>query len=221
MPKLALNAIGAFGTSAALVVMVVSKFTHGAWITAVVIPLLVVLFRSVRHYRDRLAALRKAEGPLETGDLMPPIVIIPLRRLDQIGRKALRFALAISPNVQVVQILAEELDTEDLKTHWHELVEAPVGRSGRVPPPKLIVLRSPYRQFFERFNDWLHHVTTANPGRQVIVLIPELVQRRWYHIFVSHRALRLKAELLMHGGPQVSVMSTPWYADRAAGHSNP
>jgi hypothetical protein len=45
------------------------------------------------------------------------------------------------------------------------------------------------------------------------VLIPELVHRRWYQFLVSHRAMRLKAALLLHGGPHVSVMSTPWYPD--------
>jgi hypothetical protein len=192
--------------------MVISKFTHGAWITAVVIPLFVVLFRMVRRYSDRLAAITKAEGPLETRDLRPPIVIIPLRRLDQVGRKALRFALAISPDVHVVQILAEELDTDDLQAHWRERVEDPVRRS-EMSPPELIVLRSPYRQFYQRFLGWLRELTASHPDRQVIVLIPELVQRRWYQFLVSHRALRLKAALLMHGGPHVSVMSTPWYPD--------
>jgi amino acid transporter len=213
MPKLAMNAVGALGTSSALVVMVVSKFTHGAWITAVVIPLFVLLFRGVRRYSDRLAAITRGEGPLDTADIRPPIVIIPLRRLDQVGRKALRFALAISPDVHVVQILAEELDTEDLQAHWRELVEDPVRRSSSVPPPALIVLRSPYRQFYQRFLGWLRQLTASHPDRQLIVLIPELVQRRWYQFLVSHRALRLKAALLMNGGPQVSVMSTPWYPD--------
>jgi hypothetical protein len=57
----------------------------------------------------------------------------------------------------------------------------------------------------------------VNSDRQVIVLIPELVQRRWYQFVVGHRALRLRAMLLLEGGPQISVMSTPWYPDvRAA-----
>jgi hypothetical protein len=47
------------------------------------------------------------------------------------------------------------------------------------------------------------------------VLLPELVQRRWYQFVVSHRAMRLKAHLLLHGGPRVSVMSIPWYPDLA------
>jgi hypothetical protein len=76
-----------------------------------------------------------------------------------------------------------------------------------------VLICSPYRQVFGRLLAWLHELTTARPDRQVIVLIPELVQRRWYQFLVNHRATRLKARLLLNGGPHVSVMSTPWYPD--------
>ena len=76
-----------------------------------------------------------------------------------------------------------------------------------------MLIRSPYRQFFGRLLTWLHELTLMKPDRQIIVIIPELVQRRWYQFIVSHRAMRLKAQLLLKGGPHVSVMSTPWYPD--------
>jgi hypothetical protein len=112
-----------------------------------------------------------------------------------------------------VQVLAEELDTDDLRSGWQDRVEHPVRQHLRSEPPQLVQIRSPYRRFFERFIVWLHELTTSRPDRQVIVLLPELVQRRWYQFIVSHRAMRLKAQLLLNGGPQVSVMSTPWYPD--------
>lgn len=113
----------------------------------------------------------------------------------------------------MVQVLAEELDTDDLQSHWRERVEDPVRRHLRSSPPQLVVIRSPYRQFFQQFLTWLRDLTATRPDRQVIVLIPELVQRRWYQFVVNHRAMRLKAQLLLKGGPHVSVMSTPWYPD--------
>jgi hypothetical protein len=88
-----------------------------------------------------------------------------------------------------------------------------VQRALGVTPPQLVVIKSPYRRFFERFLAWLHQLSATRPDRQVIVLIPELVQRRWYQFIVSHRAMRLKAQLLLKGGPHISVMSTPWYPD--------
>jgi amino acid transporter len=211
--KMIVNAVGALATTAALSIVMISKFSHGAWITAVVIPGFVLFFRQLKQYNEGLASVVRAEGPLDVSNLAPPVVVIPLRRLDQVAEKALRFALTISPDVYVVQVLAEELDTEDLQSQWGERVEEPVRRQLRSNPPQLILIRSPYRQFFERFLTWLRELTATVPHRQVIVLIPELVQRRWYQFVVSHRAMRLKAQLLLKGGPHVSVMSTPWYPD--------
>jgi amino acid transporter len=210
--KLAVNAVGATATSAALLVVIVSKFTHGAWMTAVVIPALVLLFRRMKDYNDRIAGMTHADGPLDVSNLAAPIVVIPLRRLDHVGRKALRFALTLSAEVYVVQVLAEELDTDDLEPQWETLVAAPVRASGHTPP-LLVVLRSPYRRFYQRLMRWLGDLEMTQPSRHVIVLLPELVHRRWYHFMVSFRAMRLKAELLLKGGPHVSVMSTPWYPD--------
>jgi hypothetical protein len=210
--KLMINAVGALATTIALLIVIVSKFTYGAWITAIVIPLFVLLFRQIRRYNDRLVALTRADGPLDLSNLTPPAVVIPLRRLDQLGHKALRFALTISPDVYVIQVQAEELNTQDLQARWAQRVEEPVRRLGRTPP-RLVVLRSPFRLFYERLLEWLQDLTATYPDRSVIVLLPELVHRRWYLFIVSHRATRLKAELLMKGGPHVSVMSTPWYPD--------
>jgi hypothetical protein len=211
--KLIVNAVGALATTTALCIVMVSKFSHGAWVTALVIPGFVVFFRRMKQYNEGLASVTRAEGPLDVANLAPPIVVIPLRRLDRVGQKALRFALTISPDVYVVQVLAEELDTDDLQSQWRERVEDPVRRHLRSGPPQLVLIRSPYRQFFERFLAWLRELTATTPDRQVIVLLPELVQRRWYQFIVSHRAMRLKAQLLLKGGPHVSVMSIPWYPD--------
>jgi amino acid transporter len=213
LPKMAINAVGAAATTVALAIVLVSKFSHGAWITALVIPGLVLFFRQMKAYHERLTSITHAEGPLDVSNLSAPIVVIPLRRLDQVGQKALRFALTISPEVYVVQVLAEELDTENLQARWREHVEEPVRRHLNGVPPQLVLLRSPYRQFFERLLEWVRQLTVTRPDRQVIVMIPELVQRRWYQFIVNHRAMRLKAQLLVKGGPHVSVMSTPWYPD--------
>lgn len=192
--------------------VVVSKFSHGAWITAIVIPGFVLVFRWMRRYQERLSAATHTDGPLDLSGLNPPIVVIPLRRLDHVAQKALRFAVTISPRVFVVQVLAEELDTDDLQARWRERVERP-ARERELPVPELLLLRSQYRQFFERFLGWLDGLIARHPGGQVIVLIPELVQRRWFDVLVRHRAARLKAHLLRYAAPQVAVMSTPWHLD--------
>lgn len=211
--KLAMNAVGATATSCALAVVVVSKFVEGAWISAVVIVGFVVLFRRMKAYHERTAAVRHADGPLALSNLSPPIVVIPLRRLDRAGEKALRFALMISNDVRVVQVQAEEMDTDDLQARWRDRVEEPIRRARFASMPSLVVIQSPYRECYGRFLRWIHRLTSEEPDRPVIVVIPELVHRRWVQFLLSYRATRLKAKLLLEGGPQLSVMSTPWYPD--------
>jgi hypothetical protein len=175
---LAINAVGALVTATALMVVLVSKFTHGAWMTALVIPAFVVFFQRLKRYNERMAMLTRMDGPLDVSNLTAPMVMIPLRRLDRVAQKALRFALTVAPDVYIVQVQAEELDTDDLETRCRERVEEPVRRDGTLSPPRLALVRSPYRQFFERFLAWLRELAAARRDRQIIVLIPELVERR-------------------------------------------
>jgi amino acid transporter len=208
---MAVNALGALATSVALVVIVASKLTEGAWITVLAIPLALAVFAALqRHFRavDRQVA---AVGPLDLAEMRQPLVIVPLHRLDRLARKALRFALQISPHVQAVQFLTETPDEqEDLTADWPALVEAPAAAAG-VPSPNLFVVRSSYRELLEPFAEHVRRMAAVHPDRDVAVLVSQLVDRRWYHAFLhSHRSSLMKAVLLLRGGPRVVVMSAPW-----------
>jgi amino acid transporter len=210
--KLAINAIGATATTVALSIIVVSKFAEGAWLTVLVIPGLVWLFKCNRRYQERLWAEIADDRPLDVSGLTRPLFVIPLRRLDRVARKALRFSLGLSVEVYAVQVLAEELETEDLTSRWRELVEEPIRRAGRTPPA-LVVLRSPYREFYAPFIHWIAQAAHTHRDRHIVIVIPEIVHRQWYHFFLNRRETWLKTRLLLHGGPHVVVMSTPWYPD--------
>jgi hypothetical protein len=63
--------------------------------------------------------------------------------------------------------------------------------------------------------NYILEVARKSPGRQVAVLIPELVERRWYHYFLhNQRALWLKALLLVRGNPRIIVINVPWYLQK-------
>ena len=83
--------------SSTLAVIAVSKFAQGAWLTVVVIPALLLFFLRVRRARERIAREAAASGPLDLRDLEPPIIVIPIRRLDRVARTALRLGLSLSP----------------------------------------------------------------------------------------------------------------------------
>jgi hypothetical protein len=207
----ALNAAGALATGVTLSIVVASKFTKGAWITVLIIPALVLFLRWVREHEDRIDRETDVAGPLQLDQPPPPIVVVPIKRLNRVARKALRLAVSMSPDVQVVQVFAEDLAMDDLRRNWEQTVEGPLNEAGFVVP-ELVLLRSPYREFFGPLLQYVRAQVTANPRRYVAVVVPELVDSRWYDFLLrSHRATMLKGLLLLRGGPRVIVINTPWY----------
>jgi hypothetical protein len=207
-----LNGAGAAATGGTLVVIAISKFAEGAWLTLVVIPGLVLLFQRVRHGYERLDRERGTHLPLDLSGMTRPVVVVPLLRLDRVARKGLRLAMSMTTDVRAVQVLTEEMEIEDLRSSWPELVEEPAREAG-FPPPRLVVIPSDYRDFFGPFMQHLRGLSAGEPDRHIAVLVPELVRRRWYHFFSASRATLLKALLLFEGGPQISVINTPWYLE--------
>jgi hypothetical protein len=207
---LVLNAIGAAATAVTLGIIIVSKFTEGAWLTVLVVPVLIWILQRVRRHHEQLGRETDVEGPLDFTPLAPPVIVIPMKRMDRVARKALRLAMALSTEVRAVQVLAEEMRAEDLSRCWDELVENPARAAGR-KPPYLKVVYSPYREFFGPLLATLQELGKEYPDRTIAVMIPELVKRRWWHFVFRHRATLLKALLLLHGGPRIVLITTPWY----------
>jgi hypothetical protein len=113
--------------------------------------------------------------------------------------------------VVVVQVLTGDREVHDLRDRWAKLVEEPARRSGHTPP-QLVVLRSEHRELFAPLLRFVTQLASEHPDRQVAVVVPEMVEPRWYHYLLhNHTASVLKAMLLFRGGPQIVVINTPWY----------
>jgi hypothetical protein len=110
-----------------------------------------------------------------------------------------------------VQVVAEGHPVEDLTRAWARKVERPAREAG-LAAPELAVLRTRYRQVADPLLGFVHRLAASDPGRFVAVLVPEMVEARWYHyLLFSHTATALKMRLLFRGGPQVVVVNAPWY----------
>ena len=206
-----LNAAGALATGATLVVVLVSKFTEGAWITFLAVPAFIGLFLVIRRNYDRIDEDIEVSGPMQLDTPPPPVVVIPLKRLDRVARKSIRLAISMSPDVHVVQVRALEPNMDDLRAEWRKNVEEPCSRAGYAPP-RLVALRSSYREFLGPLVSYVQQLARENPRRYVAVVIPEVVRRRWYHFLLhSHRPALLKTYLFLRGGPRVIVINAPWY----------
>src|SRR5277367_1999168 len=206
------NGLGAVATGVTLGVVLVAKFTSGAWVSALLIAALVSTMLWVRgHYRS-VASETSSSAPLEVGTLGPPIVVVPIQEWGKIAQTALQFALTLSPDIRAVHVATEE-ETNALREQWGTLVDAPLQRAGRTPP-QLITLPSPFRLIIKPILEYVLQIEKDNPDRQIAVIVPELVERHWYHYPLhNQRAELLKALLLLHGSTRIVLVNVPWYID--------
>ncbi|HLH57034.1 MAG TPA: APC family permease [Verrucomicrobiae bacterium] len=220
--SLVLNACGGIATTATLGIIIVSKFTEGAWLTLVTIPALIFFYYRVRRYHERLGKDTglPGESKLDLGGVQDVLIIIPMKRLDRVAQKALRLAMGMSGEIIALQILAEEMKTEDLTACWQQAVEAPAREMG-MQPPRLVVLRSPYREFYGPLLQFVRRTAGEHPQRPIAVMIPEVVEKKWYQFFVRHRSTFLKGLLLLEGGPQTVIITAPFYVHSQDVHPTP
>jgi amino acid transporter len=204
-----INGVGAVATGLTLIVILFAKVLEGAWITMLLMPLLLGAMISVRRHYDSVA--RQVEAPMEfdPGKPNPPIVVIPVQRWNKMAAKALQFSLNVSADVRAVHIECPE--SEALVKQWQVQVARPARESG-LQEPQLVVLASPYRFILGTIVKYTLDLASKNPEGIVAVVIPELVESRWYHYLLhNQRASLLKALLLVKGNERVVVINVPWY----------
>lgn len=204
------NGLGALATGLTVLVVLVAKFVEGAWITTILIPVMILLMYAVkRHY---LAVQKETclNTPASVADLRPPMVVLPIKDWNVVTERALRFAWTLSPDIRVLHVACGE-QGEDLQNRWVELAQAPAKQAG-LGVPELIVIASPYRFVVGPILDRVDQLEKEFPDRQIVVIIPELVETRWYFYLLHNNRIRvLKAMLIFRGNQRVTVLNIPWY----------
>ncbi len=151
--RMAMNAIGAVATGLTTLVVLVAKFVEGAWITALLVLVMILLMRAVkRHYVqvNREINLDRPFVPAEPGE---PIVVVPVDRWSRISEKALSFALSLSSDIRCVHVRTSD-DPDPFCDAWDKDIIAPLKAAGR-PVPKLVTLKSPYRYILNPIVDYV------------------------------------------------------------------
>ena len=198
--SIVVNGLGAIATFIVLVVLVITKFIHGAWIVVVLIPLLVALFRAIhRHYMD-VATQLTTEG-LQKLQPIRHEVIVPISGIHRGVLKALEYAKAIAPHhVTAVYINVDEEATQKLRTKWSEWTEG----------VELVVIASPYRSLVGPLVRYVDRRTSLHPDQMVTIVLPEFIPSRWWHHLLHNQtSLLLKGALLFK--PNVVVTSVPYH----------
>jgi len=216
------NGLGALVTGITVIVVLVAKFTQGAWLTLLFIPVVLILFRTVRMHYHNIAVASSCTEPMQApcADDKPSIVVVPLERWSTLARQSLEFACRLSSEVIGVHVEPGETDHAALLTEdWERYVVAPFRECGR-PVPTLKLLSSPYRFVVIPIVQFVLELSKNNPTRQIVVVIPELVEERWYEYFLhNQRARLLEWMLLARGNERIFTVSSPYYLSRANGQN--
>jgi hypothetical protein len=205
-----INGLGATATGITVLVVTFTKFTDGAWITVLLIPMIITSMYVIRHHYDQVALQLQNPEPLNLHALLAPVVVIPMLTLNKVARRGLQLGLNMSKDVHVVNVNYGG-DKEELSKEWKEIVEDPLRAAG-LPVPELKILDSPYRFVINPIVDYALELAKKNPDRQIAVIIPEFVEKHWLsYTLHNQRATWLKAALLLKGNDRIVVINVPWY----------
>jgi amino acid transporter len=205
------NGLGAVATGITTVVVLLAKFTAGAWVTALLVPSLIGIMWGVKRHYKRVKQEMADPTPLRLTNLEQPIVVIPMARWDKISEKAMRFGLLLSKEIKVVHVHSDDDDDEGLSGRWEDHVLAPIRQEG-LQVPELVTIASSYRFVISPLMDYILELEQKNPGRKVAVLLPELVVRHWWeNALHNQRVQLLKLLLLLKGNQRIVVVNIPWY----------
>jgi len=207
------NGVGAVATGITVSVVLVAKFVQGAWMTMLLIPMLFLAMLSVNRYYRRVKQQIHCASPIELQGLRPPKVVIPVQSWSQISKDAVQFALTISRDVHAVHVAACEDDPAITPQEWEEFAAEPARRAG-FPVPDLITIPSPYRFIILPIVHYVLQLERSHPDRLIAVLIPEMVERKWYeYLLHNQRGELLRLLLFAKGNRRVVTVTVPWYLD--------
>jgi amino acid transporter len=207
-----INGIGALGTGAALAVIVITKFSEGAWLVAIVLPLLFILMLAIKRHYTKIDREIERASSVSLHPPQPPIAVVVVESWNCVTQKALQTAYSLSKAVQVLHIEQEDNQGE-LRNEWQRSAKEWIQHA-RLPEPRLVILRSAYRRVITPILDYIWKLERENPDRFVGVVVPELIGT-WYNSFLhNQRATILKTLLLLKGHHRILIISVPWYLEQ-------
>jgi hypothetical protein len=203
--KRALSAVGATVTFLVLIILLFTKFLEGAWVIVVSIPLLVLMFRSVKnHYHDVAEALSTRELKAEHLSEIANVVIVPIGDLHRGTLRALKYAKKISTDVRALSICTSDEMEERIRRRWARFPEI-------TNPVELVIIRYDYRDVLTPIVDYVEYINHAEfPDQVVTVVIPEFIPERWpEHLLHNQTANILRLRLRNH--EDIVVIDVPYH----------
>lgn len=193
------NGLGTLMTGLVLVVVLATKFTHGAYLVVIAIPALYLLMRGIRRHYDRVRTELVTEGGDQTLPSRVHAVVLVSNVLKP-SMRALAYARATHPDtLTALTVNVDDSETRALQQNWEQ----------RNLPVPLKVVESPYREITRPIVQYVRNIRHAGSREVIMVYIPEYVVGHWWENALHNQsALRLKGRLLFE--PGVMVTSVPW-----------
>jgi hypothetical protein len=198
-----LNGIGAAATGLVSLIQIVTKFTSGGWIIAVIIPSIIFLLRAIhKHYIEFAEDTRfLGQSPINP---LHHTVIVPVNGISKATSGALVYATTISDEVVAVYIEVDKRDTARIEDEWEAW---DIG----VP---LVVVPSPYRSILKPLVEYVENLRMVTPGELVTIVVPEIVPKHWWeHLLHNKTALYIRTAFLFK--PNVVVTAVPYLVGHA------
>jgi amino acid transporter len=210
--RMFVNGLGAVATGITTLVVLVAKFVEGAWVTVLLILLMILIMRAVHRHYARVHRETELDRPIKAAEVTEPIVIVPIDRWSRITEKAVSFALSMSHDIRCIHVqVADEPDA--ICKVWESDIAAPLRNAGKCVP-RLDVLHSPFRYILTPMVDYVLRVEQESKFHKVCVLVPELVVDHWWeNLLHNRRADLLKVMLLVRGNQRIIVINIPWYLE--------
>lgn len=207
---MAINGVGAAATGCTVVIVLLAKFLEGAWITVILVPLLILLMYGVHRYYQRANRLMKIDQ-LQLRKQAVPLAVVPVSGWNRASQEALQFACSLTPRVEVLHVECPDEAGEHTSDHWQEQLDG-AARSAGMEPPRMVSVPSPFRFITTPIVRYVLDAEKREAGTKVMVVVPEMVVRRWWqYLLHNHRSTTLKALLLLQGNRRIVVVNVPWY----------
>jgi amino acid transporter len=198
------NGLGAVVTAVVALEVVAAKFTHGAWIVVILMPLLVLMMKAIhRHYRRTQQELTIDPAALSPAVIRPQTVLVPVSALNRSVARALAYARSLSSSIRAIHVTDDLEAATQLRMRWEQWVKD-------IP---LVVIESPYRDWIGLLVHYAESLSQQEPEAPLTVVVPEFIPKRWWeHLLHSQSALRLKLALLSK--PNITVVDIPYHLER-------
>lgn len=201
--KATLNGLGALATAVVTIIQVVTKFTHGAWVVVVIVPLIILLLERIHDHYEAFTREIRFDGQ---SPIMPlrHTVVVPVNGITKAAAGALVYATTISDEVIAVYVEVDKRNTAAMRSQWDEW---DIG----IP---LEVLPSPYRSILRPLVEYVENLRMVSPGELVTIVVPEIVPKRWWeHLLHNKTALYIRTAFLFK--PNVVVTAVPYLLGHA------